>query len=74
MASIVNSSSIQSSNHKKNFLVLVKGDDINDDIVTVENKFSINFTNLKTNFTLKGLTFDQSKQICKFKAFDNIPP
>lgn len=40
----------------------------------VENMFSINFTNLKTNFTLKGLTFDQSKQICKFKAFDNIPP
>ena len=53
MASIVNSSSIQSSNHKKNFLVLVKGDDINDDIVTVENKFSINFNNLKINFTLK---------------------
>ena len=39
---------------KKKFLVLGEGsrDDINYDVATVKNKFSINFTNLKTKFCL----------------------
>ena len=45
---------MHSGNHKKKFLVLGEGpsDDINDNVVIVENKFSINFTSLKTKFCL----------------------
>lgn len=52
--SVVNSSSIHPGNPKKKILVLREGakNDINDNLATVEIKFSINFSNLKAKFCL----------------------
>ena len=76
-----NTSSSHANNRKNNFLALGEEPtyEINGRVGTPENKFSINFSKVKTKFCLSlhynrdnSYLYMNETEICKFKAHDNI--